>query len=440
MQSYFNELADRLTGSLAAGEVLQLHLAGEDSDFLRLNHGVVRHAGTVRQAYLTLSFVAGSRQSCATLGISGRRADDDSCCLALLTELRSRLPELPEDPYLAPPAEVRSTEQVGENRLPDTAEVLEALIRAGRGRDLVAFHTQGQVFEGFANSLGQRNWFSAHSFVLDWAFYLQADKAVKTMYAGQQWSGAEFERKMATAADQLALLARPAKTIPPGPCRVYLAPAALNAFLDKVCVTGFGLRGRRTKTSSLLKMAEQGACLSPRVTLREHTCDGVAPNFQPAGFVRPPTVTLIDQGRLVGALVSPRSAREYGAICNGAAESEAPQSLEMAPGEIAEDDILRRLDTGAYVNNLWYVNFSDRPAARLTGLTRFATFWVESGRIVGPLNVMRFDDTVYRVLGESLIGLTRNREFLVSSLAFGARSAASRRLPGALVDGFAFTL
>lgn len=40
---------------------------------------------------------------------------------------------------------------------------------------------------------------------------------------------------------------------------------------------------------------------------------------------------------------------------------------------------------------LWYLNFSDRPGGRITGMTRFASFWVEDGRIVAPLNVMRFD-------------------------------------------------
>ena len=38
-----------------------------------------------------------------------------------------------------------------------------------------------------------------------------------------------------------------------------------------------------------------------------------------------------------------------------------------------------QLDTGIYVNNLWYLNYSDRPAGRITGMTRFATLWVEEG-------------------------------------------------------------
>jgi predicted Zn-dependent protease len=73
-------------------------------------------------------------------------------------------------------------------------------------------------------------------------------------------------------------------------------------------------------------------------------------------------------------------------------------------------------------------------------MTRFATFWVEGGRIAAPLNVMRFDETIYNMLGENLVGLTSTRDFLPSTSTYGARSTDSMRLPGALIRDFAFTL
>ena len=93
-----------------------------------------------------------------------------------------------------------------------------------------------------------------------------------------------------------------------------------------------------------------------------------------------------------------------------------------------------------FVGNLWYTNFSDRAAGRITGMTRFATFWVERGRVVAPVNVMRFDDSVYRMLGERLIDLTAERELLLDAGTYGERSTASARLPGALLDAMRFTL
>jgi predicted Zn-dependent protease len=76
----------------------------------------------------------------------------------------------------------------------------------------------------------------------------------------------------------------------------------------------------------------------------------------------------------------------------------------------------------------------------MTGMTRFATFWVEGGKIVAPLNVMRFDETIYRILGENLIDLTSGREFLPDNDTYFARSTDSMNLPGALIDNFRFTL
>ena len=73
-------------------------------------------------------------------------------------------------------------------------------------------------------------------------------------------------------------------------------------------------------------------------------------------------------------------------------------------------------------------------------MTRFGTFWVEGGRIVAPVNVLRFDDTIYRMLGENLIDLTRTQDMLLSTWTYGERSTASSRLPGALLTEMRFTL
>ena len=83
---------------------------------------------------------------------------------------------------------------------------------------------------------------------------------------------------------------------------------------------------------------------------------------------------------------------------------------------------------------------SDRTSCRTTGMTRFATFWVEDGEIQAPLNVMRFDETAYRVLGENLVGLTADREMILDAGSYFRRSTSSMRLPGALVADFKFTL
>ena len=53
---------------------------------------------------------------------------------------------------------------------------------------------------------------------------------------------------------------------------------------------------------------------------------------------------------------------------------------------------------------------------------------------------MRFDDSLYRMLGENLLALTGERELLLDAGTYGGRSTRSVELPGALIDDLMFTL
>ena len=112
----------------------------------------------------------------------------------------------------------------------------------------------------------------------------------------------------------------------------------------------------------------------------------------------------------------------------------------MHGGDLLEDDVLSALDTGLYIGNLWYVNFSDRMNCRLTGMTRFATFWVEDGEIVAPVEAMRFDDSLYRLLGSELEQLGAQPELLLSDSTWGERATGGMQLPGLLARSFELTL
>ena len=440
MQDYFYTLADAITALLKGDEVYTCTFRGEDSDFVRFNRSAVRQAGTVAQRFVNLDLIRGQRHAAADVALAGDLEEDRGRLAQAVVELREQLPYLPEDPHLLYATEVQSSVQAGENRLPDSAEAVAAVLDAGRGRDLVGFYAAGCIYAGFANAFGQRNWFASYSFNCDWSLYYQADKAVKTAYAGFVWEPEEFAHKVDTAAAQLEQLRQAPRTIPPGRYRVYVAPAALDDILHTLAWGGFGLKDHRTKQTTLLKMVEEGARLHPVVTLRENTRDGVAPNFQGAGFIKPDQVTLVEAGVFRNCLVSPRSAKEYGVPTNGASSGETPQSLEMAAGDMSRQEVLQRLDTGVYMNNVWYLNYSDRSACRMTGMTRFATFWVEHGVIQAPLNVMRFDESIYRMLGEHLLALTAERELVLNTSTYHQRSMGSSRVPGALIDDFNFTL
>lgn len=440
MRQYFEDLARHVDALARPGEVIISRLSAEDSDFVRFNQGRVRQATGVKQVSWALSLIEGTRRIDASVSLSGRLEADRAHLQGLLETLRAGIADVPEDPFLLLQTEPVASTADRAGSLPDPALVIDEVVGAARGLDLVGFYAAGPIHKGFASTLGARHWHSVASFNFGWCLYHDRDKAVKTTYAGSSWEGAEFAAKMAFAREQLARLAERPKELAPGQYRALFSTAAMTEILSMLSWAGFGLKSRNTKQSALLRMAEQDARLSPLVTVREHTAGGIASGFQGEGFVRPREVPLIDAGRLAEPLVSPRSSREYGVPTNGANAGETPESLELSAGTLPQAEALAALDTGLYVGNLWYLNFSDRAACRLTGMTRFASFWVEDGRIRAPLNVMRFDDSIYRILGENLEALTRERDLVPDADTYNERSTLSMRTPGALVRDFALTL
>ncbi len=338
MEAYFDDLARALDGLVAPGETGTARFAAEVSDFVRMNRGQVRQPGSVTQAYLDVDLVRGTTHAVHSLSLTGDLATDRAALKEAVAGLRAALPDLAPDPHLALPAEVASSRHVADGALPPAEDIVGTVLDAAAGLDLVGLYAGGPVYRGYANTLGQRNWHAATCFNLQWSLYHRADKAVKCAYSGLAWDSAAFAAAMTEAKIELAKMTQPAVKLAPGRYRAYLTPAAMEDLVSLLGWGGFSARALATRQSPLTRMRGQdngdaGLRLDPRVTMTEATADGVAPAFQDEGFARPARVPLIDAGRLVGALVSPRTAREFGDAfgpTNGANASEGPEALEMA--------------------------------------------------------------------------------------------------------------
>ena len=440
MQNYFHDLANLVSTSAHAGEVTFCWLAAETSDFIRFNKNAVRQAGAVKQVAVTLALVVGAKRAEMRIMCTGTLAHDHAEITSAIASLRNDVTMVPDDPYLLYNTAVESTTHVVTGKVPDADAVISNVIAAGQGTDLVGIYAGGAIYRGFANSLGQRNWHHVDNFNFEWCLYHAADKAVKSSYAGADWQAGALNQKMQFARQQLAKLSAPATTLKPGEYRAFFTPSALGEVIEMFNWGGFGVKSQRNKQSPLQKMIDDGQSLHSSFSLAENTRDGLAPAFSEDGYIKAPHVALIKNGRMAESLVSPRSAKEYGIATNGASADEGGESFDLRAGTLAQADALKALDTGIFVGNLWYLNFSDRANCRMTGMTRFATFWVENGEIKAPLNVMRFDDTAYNVMGTNLISLTAERDFMPDSASYGERSTASSHLPGALVSSFKLTL
>jgi len=79
-------------------------------------------------------------------------------------------------------------------------------------------------------------------------------------------------------------------------------------------------------------------------------------------------------------------------------------------------------------------------SARITGMTRFACFWVEDGEIVGPIKDLRFDESLYNCFGSELIDFTAESEVNPNTMTYSKRYIGGNSTPGALINKFNFTL
>lgn len=439
MQERFFQLAEYASSRVQNTEVLLSTFAAEHSEFVRFNHARVRQAMSIQQAQLTLTLLDANRRDTSIIAISGDATADRSRIARTLDTMRVNLPDLPQDPHLLYSTEPTRSERIELGRLPEPEQAIEIIQSAAADADLVGIWASGPIARGLHSSLGHQHWHEVGTAQFDWSLYLSTDKAVSRSYASGEWNADVLRSAITDSRTALTRLAAPARTIKPGRYRVYLCPAAVAELLSMLNWDCVSERAHRSKSSALRKLAEGEVELSPKFTLVENTSQGLAPTFDDVGFVRPVRVPLIEGGRHAGSLVGPRTAKEYGLVANADAD-EALHSAEILPGSLRNEDVLQALDEGIYVGNLWYLNFSDRMNARITGLTRFATFWVEAGRIVAPLNVMRFDDSLFRMLGDHLLDLTVQREWLLSNSTYGGRSAETCLLPGALLAELEFTL
>tara|TARA_Y100000996_G_scaffold160495_1_gene124131 strand:+ start:23 stop:361 length:339 start_codon:yes stop_codon:yes gene_type:complete len=112
----------------------------------------------------------------------------------------------------------------------------------------------------------------------------------------------------------------------------------------------------------------------------------------------------------------------------------------MDPGKLNHSKVLNQLDKGLFLSNIHYLNWSDIPGGRITGLTRYACFWVEQGEIVAPIETMRFDDSFYKFFGEQLVEVEDKLTVVPETSTYEKRSMGAITCPGILVNSFALTL
>jgi predicted Zn-dependent protease len=440
MKSYFQKISDYLFNSLESNEILILNFDAEQTDFVRFNHAKIRQAGNVNQATLTLSLVYKRKSLNSIIRLSLDYEKDTVLLLRTLYYLRREIPELPQDPYLMYERNLNSFDIETNNQSLDSFIITNSILEGCHSLDMVGILSTGTIMKGFSNSLGQFNWHESQSFNFDWSMYTDTGKAIKQNYSDQIWNQNTFSSLLEECKQKLNVIDNQEQTIKPGEYRVYLSPSALNEIVDMLSWGGFSYKANKIGSSPLHFIMKGEKKFNKIVSFTEDLTNGISPKFHSDGFIKPDTTELIINGEYKSSLISPRSALEYSVNHNAAEYYESPVSINLKEGAIENNDILKTLKDGIYISNLWYLNFSDLNNGRVTGLTRFGCFKVSNGEYQGPINTMRFDETVYNIFGDKLIGLTNNKQLLIDSSTYEERSTHSSSIPGAIVEDFKMTL
>ncbi|EKV01064.1 putative Zn-dependent protease-like protein [Leptolyngbya sp. PCC 7375] len=436
----FGQLADALASAHATINHYTLTISGEDSQFTRFNRARVRQTGQVSDGNLTLTLMQADRTASASVPFVGDFETDWPLLKTALDDLQAMVPQLPVDPFLVLPTGSASSRTVNQGELLAADAIASILLDPVQSLDFTGIYAGGLIFRGYADSAGQHHWFESTSYSLDFSLFDPQNRAVKGTFAGSQWQQAQFIDKINQAKQQLTMMSRPAKTIERGQYRTYLAPAAVAELLHMFSWGGVGEADLQQGNSAFCLLRQGDRQLSPKFNLRENFHQANTPRFNTYGEVAPLQLPIIEQGQLVNSLVSSRSAKEYQTPSNYASRGEHLRAPEILPGKLAADKILSSLDRGLYLSNLHYLNWSDHPNARVTGMTRYACFWVEHGEIVAPIENLRFDESLYQCFGDGLIDLTDFQETISSIDTYDQRSLGDSRVPGVLADDFTYTL
>jgi predicted Zn-dependent protease len=439
VRTHFDAVANHVLRHLTNEEAITLNLSAEDTLYVRFNANRVRQNTDVQQMVLSLQLQALGRTVQQSCTLSGNLDADCDQLSATLHACRAEVAVLDVDPNQVAIVNHGSSDEEFTGALVAPQDVVSAILDSAQGCDLAGLYAGGVVIRANRNSAGQSHWFATESFFLDYSLY-DGPKAAKGSYAGARWDASAWAANLERTRDLLDKLKRPTVNVKPGQYRTYLAPRAFADVLGMMGWNALSAAAWKQGRSPFKKLVGREAHFSPLLSFGENFGLALTPRFNSQGEVSESVLPLMQAGELRTLLVSSRTAKEYGLTGNAADEGEAPRALDVACGTLVEQDILKAIGTGLYLSNVHYLNWSDPVSARVTGMTRYACFWVENGEIVGPINDLRWDESLYDALGSKLLALTDWADIDPACDTYYTRALGGSRVPGALVEGWTFTL
>ena len=191
--------------------------------------------------------------------------------------------------------------------------------------------------------------------------------------------------------------------IAPGNHDVVLMPSAVATLVDFLGAA-FSAKaiaeGRSPFTGRLGEM-----CTSPLIDLADDALADGALGVPFDGEGTPRTrVQLLSGGRAVGVVHDRASALASGTASTGhglAAPNPwgpIPTHLVLSPGTSDVDELIAGIDRGLVISRFWYTRTVNPKQTLITGMTRDGTFRIDTGRRVGPVANLRYNQSILEAL------------------------------------------
>ncbi len=225
---------------------------------------------------------------------------------------------------------------------------------------------------------------------------------------GSGWAG--DERVAAGEIDAAAVARRAVDKARASEKPASAKPGAYQVVLDPACVAellGFFLEALDARLAdegrSYFSKKGGGSKIGERLfakglTLKGDPFDAATPAapFDADGLEVEPQ-TFVEDGTL-RALVTSR----YWAQKKGTRASAMPTALHLLGGKAKSvDELVASVDEGLYVTRFWYTRWLDPVTMSITGLTRDGVLRIRKGKIVGPVNNFRFNESPAQVLAKA---------------------------------------
>jgi predicted Zn-dependent protease len=391
-----------------------------------------------------------------TVGVDGRvaRAQSTRTDAASLEALVERAlaaaalrPPDPEFAGFAPEAAVPSVDHWDDGTAgatPDQrAAIVAAFVDAGEGLEAAGYCSTEAATHVLLSTTGQRAVGHATTAQLDGihrATTPEGDGAGDTADGyGQATSVRLADLDGAACGARAAAKAASGRNpveLPPGNYEVVLEPRAVASALVYPAYMGFNGKAHADGTS-FVHLGEQQ--WDAPVDIWDDATD---PRALGVGFDAEGTpkrrLDLVQGGASVGLTHDRRSARLAGVEPTGhSVGSEAfggyATSLFLGGGDEPPDRLVGAVERGLLVTDLWYNRILDPKTQVVTGLTRNGLFLIEDGKIVGPVQNLRYTQSIVGGFGPGKVRGLGNDAQLVGS------EGGIMHVPSARLASWAFT-